>query len=57
MLILPIVQLYRGNWSLPEALAYMAKRGFILGQTGQESFEGEEKVTLLELYCIFRRQL
>ena len=57
MLILPIVQLYRGNWSLPEALAYMEKRGFILGQTGQESFEGEEKVTLLELYCIFRRQL
>ena len=56
-LILPIVQLYRGNWSLPEALAYIEKRGFILGQTGQESFEGEEKVTLLELYCIFRRQI
>jgi hypothetical protein len=49
--------LYRGNWSLPEALAYIEKRGFILGQTGQESFEGEEKVTLLELYCIFRRQI
>jgi FkbM family methyltransferase len=56
LLILPVVQLYRGNWSLPEALAYMAKRGFILGQTGQESFEGEERVTLLELYCIFRRE-
>lgn len=55
MLVLPIVQLYRGNWSLAEALAYMANRGFILGQTGQESFEGEDKVTLLELYCIFRR--
>jgi len=54
-LILPIAQLYRGNWSLPEAFAYMSERGFVLGQTGQESFEGADKVTLLELYCIFRR--
>jgi FkbM family methyltransferase len=55
-LILPIVQLYDGNWSFPEALNYMSERGFVIGQTGQESYESQEKVTLLELYCIFRRQ-
>ena len=55
-LILPIVQLYENNWSLPEAVLYMKDHGFALGQTGQESYDADEGVTLLELYCIFRRE-
>jgi FkbM family methyltransferase len=54
-LILPIVQLYQGNWSLPEALVFMSQKGFALAQTGQESYAGPDEATLLELYCIFRR--
>jgi Methyltransferase FkbM domain len=53
---LPIVHLYRGVWSLPEALAYMSKRGFVLGQVRPTNFDSEERVTLLELDCIFRRE-
>ena len=53
---LPTVQLYRNVWSLPEALLYMKDRGFVLAQTGQESYDAHEGVTLLELYCIFRRE-
>jgi FkbM family methyltransferase len=53
---LPIVHLYRGVWSLPEALAYMSKRGFVLGQVRPTNFDSEERVTLIELDCIFRRE-
>lgn len=55
-LILPIVQLYEKNWSLPEALSYMKDKGFVLAQTGQESYDPQWGVSLLELYCIFRRE-
>jgi FkbM family methyltransferase len=55
-LILPIVQLYENNWSFPEAILYMKNKGFVLAQTGQESYEAHGGVTLLELYCIFRRE-
>jgi FkbM family methyltransferase len=55
-LILPIVQLYENNWSLPEAMLYMKHKGFVLAQTGQESYDAHGGVTLLELYCIFRQE-
>ena len=53
---LPVVHLYRGVWSLPEALDYMSKRGFVLGQVRPTNFDTEERVTVIELDCIFRRE-
>lgn len=54
-LILPIVQIYAGNWSFAEAITSMQELGFVLAQTGQEVYAGETQPILLELYCIFRR--
>lgn len=53
---LPIVHLYHGVWSLPEALDYMSQRGFVLGQVRPTNFDREERVSVLELDCIFRRK-
>jgi FkbM family methyltransferase len=52
---LPIVHLYQGVWSLPEALDYMSKRGFVLAQVRLTNFEEQENVSLLEVDCVFRR--
>jgi FkbM family methyltransferase len=52
---LPIVHLYHGVWSFPEALDYMNQRGFVLGQVRPTNFDREEGVSLLELDCLFRR--
>jgi FkbM family methyltransferase len=53
---LPIVHLYQGVWSLPEALIYMSKRGFIVAQVRPINFENPEQVALLEIDCVFRRK-
>lgn len=54
-LILPLTQLYKGNWTLSQALSYMDTKGFTLAQLDQELYSKTDPVVLLEIYCIFAR--
>jgi FkbM family methyltransferase len=56
-LILPLVQIYKENWSFPQALTYMEDNGFTLAQIDQEIYGKIDPAVLLELYCVFARKM
>jgi FkbM family methyltransferase len=51
---LPIVHLYEGTWQLHEAMAYMARAGFVPAQIHPVNFHPLDKVSLVEVNCLFR---
>jgi FkbM family methyltransferase len=51
---LPIVQLYEGNWQFHEALEFMAAAGFIPAQMQAVNYGAVDKVSLVEVDCLFR---
>jgi FkbM family methyltransferase len=51
---LPIMQLYKGNWEFYEAIAHMASVGFVPAQIVPVSYDVHDKVSLLEVDCLFR---
>jgi FkbM family methyltransferase len=52
---LPLMHLYQGVWSLSEALEYMRQRQFILCQVEPTNYDTKDRVSMVELDCIFRR--
>ncbi len=52
---LPIISLYQGIWKFHEAIEYMASKGFILAQIHPANFSSRDRVSLLEVDCLFRR--
>ena len=54
LLELPIVRLYEGAWEFHEAAEFMASIGFIPAQIQPVNFHARDKVSLLEVDCLFR---
>jgi FkbM family methyltransferase len=51
---LPIIQLYEGNWQFHEAVAFMSDAGFVPAQIHPVNFHSLDKVSLVEVDCLFR---
>lgn len=51
---LPIIHLYEGTWQFHEAVAYMARAGFVPAQIHPVNFHPLDKVSLVEVNCLFR---
>lgn len=51
---LPFMQLYEGNWDLRDALAFMDSAGFIPAQIHPVNFHPRDKVSMVEVDCLFR---
>ena len=52
---LPVVQLYRNNWTLAEALTKMQERGFEIAQVAAVNHLKADPVSLTEIDCVFRK--
>jgi hypothetical protein len=53
---LPIVHVYQGTWTLPQAIEYMHENGFVISQIHPASFLlRDDKVSLWEIDVTFRR--
>jgi FkbM family methyltransferase len=52
---LPIVRLYEGMWRFDEAIAYMQARGFVVSQIAPSGHHPDDRVSLLDVDCVFRR--
>jgi len=52
---LPVEHMYNGDWSLSEALRYMADRGFVPSQIYPMNRLAYDPVSIIEVDCIFRR--
>jgi FkbM family methyltransferase len=55
LLELPIVHLYAGTWQFDEAVKFMASAGFVPAQIHPVSYNPKDKVSLVEVDCLFRR--
>lgn len=53
---IPIVPLYQNTWSFDEAITFMAKVGFVVSQITPTNYHWEDRASLLEVDCVFRRQ-
>jgi FkbM family methyltransferase len=51
---LPIVHLYQGTWQFHEAIAFMADAGFVPAQIHPVNFHSADRVSLIEVDCLFR---
>ncbi len=51
---LPIVHLYQGTWQFHEAIAFMADAGFVPAQIQPVNFHSTDRVSLIEVDCLFR---
>ena len=51
---LPIIHLYEGNWQFHEAVEFMADAGFVPAQIHPVNFHWIDKVSLVEVDCLFR---
>jgi FkbM family methyltransferase len=51
---LPIIHLYEGNWQFHEAVAFMAEAGFVPAQIHPVNFHWIDKMSLVEVDCLFR---
>jgi FkbM family methyltransferase len=51
---LPIVHLYQGTWQFHEAIAFMADAGFVPAQIQPVNFHSMDRVSLIEVDCLFR---
>jgi FkbM family methyltransferase len=54
LLELPIIKIYKDNWSFHEAVAYMEKAGFILAQVHPVNVHTKVKDSATEFDCLFR---
>ncbi|HET6402955.1 MAG TPA: FkbM family methyltransferase [Candidatus Kapabacteria bacterium] len=52
---LPIVHLYEDTWSLDDSLSYMRDRGFVLAQVTPVNWLSNDRVSLVEIDAVFRR--
>ena len=52
---LPIVHLYEGTWQFHEAVEQMAAYGFVPAQIHAVNYDSRDKISLLEVDCLFRR--
>jgi FkbM family methyltransferase len=53
---LPIEHLYRGTWSLSQAITDLDDLGFVPAQMRPTSFLRDDRVSWTEIDCIFRRK-
>ena len=53
---LPLVHLYKGTWSLAEALVYMQEVGFVLAQLTPVNWLKDDPVSAVEIDGVFRRR-
>jgi FkbM family methyltransferase len=51
---LPVVHLYSETWNLPDALAFMNDKGFVLSQVRPTNFMHGDP-SLVEIDCVFRK--
>ena len=51
---LPLINLYEGNWSLPDAVIFMAASGFVPAQIHPVSYHALDPVSVIEVDCLFR---
>ena len=51
---LPIVHLYQGTWQFHEAIEFMADAGFVPAQIHPVNFHSTDRVSLIEVDCLFR---
>lgn len=56
MLELPLIQLYEDRWNLSEALDFMERNNFVLGQIHPVAYDPSDQVALLEVDGLFRRR-
>ncbi len=51
---LPIIHLYERTWQLHEAIEFMAAAGFVPAQIHPVNYHSIDKVSLVEVDCLFR---
>jgi FkbM family methyltransferase len=51
---LPIIHVYEGEWQFHEAVKFMAEAGFVPAQIQPVGYHGKDKVSLIEVDCLFR---
>jgi FkbM family methyltransferase len=51
---LPIVHLYQGTWQFHQAIEFMADAGFVPAQIHPVNFHSTDRVSLIEVDCLFR---
>lgn len=51
---LPIIHVYEGEWQFHEAIKFMGDAGFVLAQIQPVNYHGADKVSVIELDCLFR---
>jgi FkbM family methyltransferase len=56
LLELPIIQLYEDNWSFHDALEFMHRAGFVPAQMHPVSFFPNDRISVVEVDCLFRRR-
>jgi hypothetical protein len=54
LLELPIIRIYKGTWQFHEAAEFMASIGFVPAQIEPVSYHSKDKVSLVEVDCLFR---
>jgi FkbM family methyltransferase len=54
LLELPIIRIYEGTWQFHEATEFMASIGFIPAQIEPVNYHSKDKVSLVEVDCLFR---
>jgi FkbM family methyltransferase len=56
LLELPIIMIYKGTWQFHEAVEFMASIGFIPAQIEPVIYHSKDKVSLVEVDCLFRQR-
>lgn len=51
---LPVIHLYEGNWRFHQAIEFMADAGFVPAQIHPVSYHSVDKVSVVEVDCLFR---
>lgn len=51
---LPVIHLYQGAWQFQEALEFMARAGYVPAQIHPVVYDSKDKVSLVEVDCLFR---
>ena len=51
---LPLIHLYEGNWKFHDAVKYMDDLGFVPAQIHPTNYHSRDRVSLVEVDCLFR---
>jgi FkbM family methyltransferase len=51
---LPVIHVYQGEWQFHEAAKYMADLGFVPAQIQPVNYHGKDKVSVVDVDCLFR---